>query len=100
MALCGDGDGVYLSADATGTWQLCLLSYPHAPVMELKGRMLDEEAGRDPEKEEMDEPNLEGLKKKYSWWLTGHQDKKSATSPEKADLDDTVTLFEGKNTHV
>jgi hypothetical protein len=52
--------------------------------MELKGRMLDEEAGRDPEKEEMDEPNLEGLKKKYSWWLTGHQDKKSATSPEKA----------------
>jgi hypothetical protein len=29
------------------------------------GRMLDEEAGREPEKEEVDEPNLEGLKKKY-----------------------------------
>ncbi len=37
------------------------------------GRMLDEEAGRDQEKEEVDEPNLDGLKKKYLWWLTGHQ---------------------------
>ncbi len=62
--------------------------------------MLDEEAGREPEKEEMDKPNLEGLKKKYLWWLTGHQDETSATSPEKVDFDDTVTLFEGKNTRV
>jgi hypothetical protein len=62
--------------------------------------MLDEEAGRDPEKEEVDEPNLEGLRKKYPWWLTGHQNEKSATSPEKAGLDDTVTLLEGKNTCV
>jgi hypothetical protein len=28
------------------------------------GRMLDEEAGRDQEKEALEEPNLEGLKKK------------------------------------
>jgi hypothetical protein len=28
-------------------------------------RMLDEEAGQDPEKEEVNEPNLEGLRKKY-----------------------------------
>jgi hypothetical protein len=44
--------------------------------------------------------NLEGLKKKYSWWLAAHEDKKPTTSPEKADLDDTVTLFKGKNTLV
>jgi hypothetical protein len=62
--------------------------------------MLDEEAGQDPEKKEVDEPSLEGLRKKYLWWLMGHQNEKSATSPEKADLDDTVTLFEGKNTRV
>jgi hypothetical protein len=43
---------------------------------------------------EGDEPNLEGLKKKYPWWLAGHKKEESATSPKKADLDDTVTLFE------
>jgi hypothetical protein len=48
----------------------------------------------------VEEPNLEGLKKKYPWWLVGHQEEKSASSPEKADLDDTVTLCEGKNTSV
>jgi hypothetical protein len=38
------------------------------------GRMLDEEAGRDTEKEEVDEPNFffEGLRKKYPWFLQGH----------------------------
>jgi hypothetical protein len=44
------------------------------------GRMLDDEAGQEPEGEEADEPNLEGLKKKYPWWLTGHQDEKPAIS--------------------
>ncbi len=63
------------------------------------GRMLDEEAGRDQEREEVEDPNLEGLKK-YLWWLTGHQEEKLATSPEKGDLDDTITLFKGKNTRV
>ncbi len=62
------------------------------------GRMLDEEAGRDQEKEEVDEPNLDGLKKKYLLWLMGHQEEKSVMSPENADLDDTATLFERKNT--
>jgi hypothetical protein len=62
--------------------------------------MLDDEAGPEPEGEEADEPNLEGLKKKYPWWLTGHQDEKPAMTPEKADLDDTVTLFKDKNTRV
>ncbi len=38
------------------------------------GRMLDEEAGRDTEKEEVDEPNFffEGLRMKYPWFLQGH----------------------------
>ncbi len=46
----------------------------------------------------MDEPNLEGLKKKYPWRLLGHQEERSATSPMKANLDDTASLFEGSNT--
>jgi hypothetical protein len=64
------------------------------------GKMLENEAGREPHGEEADEPNLVGLKKKYPWWLAEHKDKEPATSPKKADLDDTVTLFEGKNTRV
>jgi hypothetical protein len=35
------------------------------------GRMLDKKAGKDQEKEMVDEPNLEGLKKRYLWWLMG-----------------------------
>jgi hypothetical protein len=62
--------------------------------------MLDNEAGREPDGEEADEPNLEGLQKKYLWWLAGHEDKEPATFPEKADLDDAVMLFEGKNTRM
>jgi hypothetical protein len=44
----------------------------------------------------VEEPNLEGLKNKYPWWLLGHQEEKSVTSPEKANLDDTTSLFEGR----
>jgi hypothetical protein len=62
------------------------------------GRMLDKETGQDQEKEEPEEPNLEGFKKKYPCWLLGHQEERAATSPGKADLDDTASLFEGKNT--
>ncbi len=62
--------------------------------------MLDNDAGREPEGEEAEKPNLEGLKKKYPWWLARFEDKELATSPEKADLDDTATLFEGRNTRV
>ncbi len=63
-------------------------------------KMLDNEAGHKPDGEETDEPNLEGLKKKYLWWLGEHEGKESATSTEKADLRDTVTLIEGRNTRV
>jgi hypothetical protein len=62
--------------------------------------ILDNEAGCEPDGEEADEPNLEGLKKKYPWWLAGHEDKEPATSPQKADLGGKVMLFEGKNTRV
>jgi hypothetical protein len=62
--------------------------------------MLDEEAGRNQEKEEVEEFNLEGLKKKYPWWLLIHQEERSATLPRENGFDDTITLLEGKNTRV
>ncbi len=37
------------------------------------GKMLDEEAGWDRMKDAMEEPTLDGLKKKYPWWLSTHQ---------------------------
>jgi hypothetical protein len=46
----------------------------------------------------LEEPNLEGLKKKYPWWLLGHQEERSATSSKKANVDETASLFEGRNT--
>ncbi len=64
------------------------------------GKMLDNDAGREPEGEEAEKPNLEGLKKRYPWCLAGRKDKELATFPEKADLDGTATLFEGRNTRV
>jgi hypothetical protein len=54
----------------------------------------------DQEKEALDKTNLERLKKKYPWWLSSHQEEGPVTSSKKADLDDTVSLFEGKNTCV
>ncbi len=61
------------------------------------GKMVDNEARQKPEGKEAEEPNLERLKKKYPWWLAGHKGKELATSLEKANLDDTATLFEGRN---
>ncbi len=59
--------------------------------------MLDEEVGWEPEGEDVDELNLEVhmVADRASGIRT-----RPETSPEKADLDDTVTLFEGKNTRV
>jgi hypothetical protein len=64
------------------------------------GKMLDEEAGRDHTKEALEEPTLDGLKKKYLWWLSTHQEEGPVTSSEKAGMDDTVSLFVGRNTRV
>jgi hypothetical protein len=62
--------------------------------------MLDEEAGRDRTKEAMEELTLDGLKRKYPWWLSTHQEEGPVASSEKAGMDDTVSLFEGRNTWV
>jgi hypothetical protein len=64
------------------------------------GGMLDNEAGHGPDGKETKEHGLENLRKKYPWWLNGSEGEESATSPEKAESGDTVTLFEGRNTRV
>ncbi len=48
------------------------------------GRMLDNEAAREPGGKEADEQNLEDLKRRYPWWLSGQEGKESAAPPEKA----------------
>jgi hypothetical protein len=35
------------------------------------GRMLDNEAAHEPDGKETDEQNLEDLKRRYPWWLSG-----------------------------
>ncbi len=46
------------------------------------GRMLDNEAAREPNGEEIEEHLLENLRKKYPWWLSGREGEKSAMSRE------------------
>jgi hypothetical protein len=62
------------------------------------GVMLDNEATCTPESEETKEQNLEDLRKKYPWWLGGLGGSEASAPVEKTGADDTVTLFEGKNT--
>jgi hypothetical protein len=64
------------------------------------GVMLDNEATCAPEGEETEEQNLEELRRKYPWWLSGQGGSEVATPAGKADAEDTVTLLEGKNTRV
>jgi hypothetical protein len=64
------------------------------------GKVLQKEAGRDRTKEAMEEPTLDGIKKKYPWWLSSHQEEEPATTSEKAGMYDTASLFEGRNTWV
>ncbi len=45
------------------------------------GKMLDNEAEREPDGEETEEHNLEDLRKKYPWWLTKREGRELATSP-------------------
>jgi hypothetical protein len=58
------------------------------------GRMLDNEAAREPDSKETEEHSPENLRKKYPWWLNGLEGEEPATSPEKAESGDTVTLYE------
>jgi hypothetical protein len=55
--------------------------------------MLDNKAMREPDSEETDKHNPEDLRKKYPWCLSECKGKYSATSTEKADSGDTVTLI-------
>jgi hypothetical protein len=64
------------------------------------GRMLDNEAAHESNGEETKEHGLEKLRKKNPWWLNAIEGEESATSPEKAESGDTVTLFEGRNTRM
>ncbi len=64
------------------------------------GNMLDKEAGWDRTKKAAEEPILDGLQKKYPWWLSAHQVEGPATSSEKAGMDDAVLMFEDRNTRV
>jgi hypothetical protein len=57
--------------------------------------MLDNEAACAPEGEE-----TEDLRRKYPWWLNRRGGGEATTPAGKADSEDTVTLFEGKNTRV
>jgi hypothetical protein len=62
--------------------------------------MLDNEATRVPNGEETEEQTLVDLRRKYPWWLNGRGGGEASAPAEKAGMDDTVTLFEGKNTRV
>ncbi len=68
-------------------------------VVRRVGVMLDKEAARAREGKETEEQNLEDFRRKYPWWLNGRGGEAIA-STGKDDSEDTVTLFEGKNTRV
>jgi hypothetical protein len=58
------------------------------------GLMLENEASREPEAKEVDERNMEDLRRKYSWWLGG-QGKGGLTAPARgfgAEAEDIVNL--------
>jgi hypothetical protein len=66
------------------------------------GLMLESEATRGPEAEEMDKQNMEDLRKKYSWW-PGGQGKGGLTAPARgseAETEDTVNFTQGKSAKV
>jgi hypothetical protein len=62
--------------------------------------MLDNKAACASEGEETEEQNLKDLRRKYPRWLNRRGGGEATTPAGKADSEDTVTLFEGKNTRV
>jgi hypothetical protein len=68
---------------------------------EKVGRMLNEEESRGKNvKEEEEETTIEGLTKKFPWWMpTAHMERVFAPPPPNK-TEDTVLLFKGKNTRV
>jgi hypothetical protein len=66
------------------------------------GLMLESEAARGPEAEEMDEQNMEDLREKYPWWQGG-QGRGGLTAPARdsgTEAEDTVNLTQGKSAKV
>ncbi len=68
-------------------------------VVENVGRMLNKEASIGQNTREAgEESTIEGLKKKYPCWMKSSPEVELVKSSEKAE--DTVSLFEDKNTRV
>ncbi len=66
------------------------------------GLMLENEACWEPEAKEVDERNMEDLRRKYSWWLGG-QGKGGLTAPARGfgvEAEDIVNLTQEKSTKV
>jgi hypothetical protein len=66
------------------------------------GLMLENEAVRRPVVEEVDDQNMESLRKKYPWWL-GVQEGGEAGAPARdstVEAEDTVSLCPGRATKV
>ncbi len=68
-------------------------------VGEKVGRVLSEEASRNKNaKETGEETTIEGLQKKYPWWMsTSHMEGTTAPSEK---TEDTASMFKGKYTKV
>jgi hypothetical protein len=97
------GCGVWIIAAFWGTlFQLAVSPFNWIDkvmeeVGEKVGRMLNEEASRGQNaRETREETTIEELKKKYLWWMPSHHAVELAEPPEKTE--DTVSVFEGKNT--
>jgi hypothetical protein len=68
------------------------------------GQMMESEAAREPEKRETEKRSLslEDLRKKYSWWLSGHGKEWSPDPLQSvgAEAEDSAILRPGKATKV
>jgi hypothetical protein len=68
-------------------------------VGEKVGRMLNKKASRGKTAGEVKEETIiEKLTKKYPWWMPTAHVEKVATPSDR--MEDTVSMFEGKNTRV
>jgi hypothetical protein len=66
------------------------------------GMMLESEAIRRLAAEEMDEQNVENLRRKYPWWLGGRGggEAEAPARASSAETEDIVSLFQGESTKV
>jgi hypothetical protein len=68
------------------------------------GQMMETEAAREPEEKETEKRSLspENLRRKYSWWPSGHGKEGSPDPPQSsgAEVEDSAILKPGKTTKV